>query len=72
MKTFNSWEEACEASERRQAVAPIRIVKDARTLTAEVVMKHTGEANICWKHTVIPIRKANTHEIDGIRSWKPF
>ena len=72
MTTYDNWEEACEQSMKRLAVADIMIEHKGKRLRAEIVVHKTGKKQICWRHTLMPIRNAETREVDSIRRWKAF
>lgn len=70
--TYSSFEEACEKSMKRKAVADIVVNYKGGPHRAEIVKPLHGDAQIHFRHTALPIRPATTAEIDSVKKWKAY
>lgn len=71
MKYYESWEEAAEKSLTSRAVATTRIEHEGKLLKAEIIKAKGRDGMVNFWHSAIPIRKATSKEIDGIKRWTP-
>lgn len=70
---FEHWEEAAQHSKGKRAVARFGKVQDrnGKVVSAEIIIRDGGDANVVYRHTSRVIRRATAAEVDRLKGWEP-